>query len=264
MRTEVPAKPADIRDSTVAPSCERSGGPCRVALVKELAPGLHRLSGFPPDAFNILLLETDDGVVLIDTATRHARGRILRQVAGRRLEAILITHAHVDHAGAMHAVAVETGAPVWSSGDDADALEGKAPQPLPNPDSLVNRMFAGWWKDRHPVARRLGEGERIGSFEVVAFPGHTPGMIGLWRESDRTVVCADTMRTVNVFTGLPQIGEMPAVFTCDIPESRRSIRKLAGLEARTVCPGHGRALRGDEAVEKVRKLAAGLPAAQSP
>jgi len=228
--------------------------------VKELAPGLHRLGGFPPDGFNVYLVETDDGVVLVDTATRHARRRILRQVAGRRLEAILITHAHRDHAGAMHAVATETGAPVWSSAEDADALEGKAPEPIPKRDSLVNRMFAGWWKDRHPVARRLSEGERIGSFEVVAFPGHTPGMIGLWRESDRTVVCADTIRTMNLFTGFPQVGEMPSLFTCDGAESRRSIRKLAALEARTVCPGHGRALRGDEAVEKVRALAAGLPA----
>jgi glyoxylase-like metal-dependent hydrolase (beta-lactamase superfamily II) len=228
--------------------------------VKELAPGLHRLSGFPPNGFNAYLLETDEGAVVIDTATRHARRRILRQVAGRGLTAIFITHAHRDHAGAMHAVAVETGAPVWSSTEDADAIEGKAPEPLPKPDSLVSRMFAGWWKDRHPVARRLSEGDRIGDFEVIAFPGHTPGMIGLWRESDRTVVCADTMRTVNVFTGIPQIGEMPSLFTCDIPESRRSIRKLAALEARTVCPGHGRALHGDEAVEKVRALAAGLPA----
>jgi hydroxyacylglutathione hydrolase len=230
--------------------------------VKELAPGLHRLSGFPPDAFNVYLLETDDGVVLIDTATRHARRRILRQVAGRRLEGIFITHAHRDHAGAMHAVAVQTGAPVWSSTEDAGALEGKVPEPIPKPDSLVNRIFGGWWKDRHPVARRLSEGERIGTFEVISFPGHTPGMIGLWRESDRTILCADAMRTVNLFAGFPQVGEMPALFTCDIPESRRSIRKLAALEARTVCPGHGRALRGDEAVEKVRKLAAGLPAEQ--
>ena len=228
--------------------------------MKELAPGLHRLSGFPPDAFNVYFLETDEGAVVIDTATRHARRRILRQVAGRGLAAIFITHAHRDHAGAMHAVAVERGAPVWSSAEDADALEGNAPEPIPNPDNLVNRIFGGWWKDPHPVARRLREGERIGSFEVIAFPGHTPGMIGLWRESDRTVVCADTMRTMNLFTGLPQVGEMPDMFTVDKAESQRSIRKLAALEARTVCPGHGRALRGDEAVEKVRKLAAGLPA----
>ena len=228
--------------------------------MKELAPGLHALSGFPPNAFNVYLVETGNGVVVIDTATRHARRRILRQLGERRPEGIFVTHAHRDHAGAMHAVAEATGAPVWASTADADALEGKAPEPIPNPDSLINRIFGGWWKDHHPVARRLSEAERVGSFEVIAFPGHTPGMIGLWRESDRVVLCADTIRTVNLFTGIPQVGEMPDAFTLDKAESRRSIRKLAALEARLVCPGHGRALRGDEAVEKVRALAAGLPA----
>ena len=56
---------------------------------------------------------------------------------------------------------------------------------------------------------------------------------------------------MNIFTGIPQIGEMPAAFTYDIPESRRSIRKLAALEARTVCFGHGRAAaRATRPVEK--------------
>jgi hydroxyacylglutathione hydrolase len=228
--------------------------------MKELAPGLHRLSGFPPNAFNIYLVQTGTGAVLVDTATRRARRRIMRETGGRRAEAIFITHAHRDHAGSMHAVAEATGAPVWSSAADADALEGNGPEPSPNPDSFMSRMTRGWWKDHHPVARRLAEGERIGDFEVIAFPGHTPGMIGLWRESDRTVLCADTLRTVNIYTGIPQVGEMPAAFTCDVAESRRSIRKLAALAPRLVCPGHGRALRGDEAVEKVQSLAAGLPA----
>jgi hydroxyacylglutathione hydrolase len=100
----------------------------------------------------------------------------------------------------------------------------------------------------------------VGNFEVIAFPGHTPGKIGLWRESDRTVVCADTMRSMNLVTGLPQLGEMPDMFTVDRSESRRSIRKLAALEARTVCFGHGRPLKGDAAVEKIRAFAADLPA----
>lgn len=229
--------------------------------MKRVAEGLHRLRGFPPDAFNVYLVDTDDGGVLVDTATRHARRRILRQLHGREIEAVLITHAHRDHAGSMHAVANHTGAPVWASAADADALEGRAEEPLPakHRDKLMNRMAAGWWKEHHPVARRLAGGERIGSFEVVAFPGHTPGMIGLWRESDRTVVCADTMRSVNIYTGLPQLGEMPEIFTCDVPESRASIRKLAALEARTVCFGHGRPLRGDEAVERIQVFAADLP-----
>jgi len=228
--------------------------------MKELAPGVNRLSGFPPNAINVYLLETDEGAVVVDTGTRHARRRILRQVAGRGLGAIFISHAHRDHAGAMHAVAEYRGAPVWASEEDADALEGKAPEPANEDkrDHIVNRMFAGWWKDKHPVARRHAEGETVGGFEVVAFPGHTPGQIGLWRESDRTVLCADTMRSVNVATGIPQLGEMPELFTSDRSEARRSIRKLAALEANTICFGHGRPLTKDAAA-KLNAFAAGLP-----
>src|SRR2546423_791295 len=132
----------------------------------------------------------------------------MRQLPGE-LEAIFITHAHRDHAGAMHTVAKATGAPVWGSEDDADALEGKVPAPAneEHRDDFANRLLAGWWKDHHPVARHLTEGDMVAGFEVVAFPGHTPGQIGLWRESDPTLIRADTMRSMNLFSGLPPLGE---------------------------------------------------------
>ena len=93
---------------------------------------------------------------------------------------------------------------------------------------------------------------------MIGFAGHTPGQIGLWRESDRTVVCADTMRSINLVTGLPQLGEMPELFTSDRAESRRSIRKLAALEANTVCFGHGRPLTKGAAA-RINEFAAALP-----
>jgi glyoxylase-like metal-dependent hydrolase (beta-lactamase superfamily II) len=228
--------------------------------MKEIVSDLYLLRGFPPGAFNVYLLRSGDRSVLIDTSTRHARRRILRQLPGQ-LESILITHAHRDHAGSMHAVATETGAPVWGSEVDADAIEGRVPEPMPaeHKDNIVNRMFAGWWKDPHPVARRLRQDEDVAAgFTVIEFPGHTPGMIGLWRESDRTVICADVMRSINLVTGLPQLGEMPEIFTCDVPEARRSIRKLAALQARTVCFGHGRPLTKN-AADRINEFAAGLP-----
>jgi hydroxyacylglutathione hydrolase len=226
--------------------------------MREIADGLFLLSGFPPAGFNVYLIRSGDEVVLVDTSTRHARRRILRQIP-EKLDSILITHAHRDHAGAMHEVAKATGAPVWASGADSDALEGRGPEPMPeqHKDNLVNRMFAGWWRDRHPVARRLQEGERVAGFEVIAFPGHTPGMIGLWREHDRTILCADVMRSMNLYTGLPQLGEMPKIFTVDVPESRRSIRKLAAMEPSTVCFGHGRPLTRN-AAQRIKDFAAGL------
>src|SRR5438876_1401929 len=198
------------------------------------------LRGFPPAAFNVYAIRSEGGWVLVDTSTRHARRRILRQLPGK-LEAIFVTHAHRDHAGSMHAVAAETGAPVWGSAVDADALEGKAPEPIPAQykNHIVNRLFSSWWRDPHPVARRLAEEDSVAGFTVVEFAGHTPGQIGSWRESDRTVLCADTMRSINLYTGIPQLGEMPELFTVDLMESHRSIRKLAAMEPRTVGFGHG-------------------------
>jgi glyoxylase-like metal-dependent hydrolase (beta-lactamase superfamily II) len=228
--------------------------------MREIAQDLFLLRGFPPAAMNVYVIKAGDRWVLVDTATRHARRRILRQLPGK-LESIFITHAHRDHAGSMHAVAEETGAPVLAGEGDADAVEGKAPEPMPekHKDNFMNRAFAGWWKDRHPVSRRLVQDEEVaGGFTAIEFPGHTPGMIGLWRESDRTVLCADTMRSVNLYTGIPQLGEMPEIFTVDVSEARRSIRKLAALNARTICFGHGRPLTKN-AADRIIEFAADLP-----
>jgi hydroxyacylglutathione hydrolase len=227
--------------------------------LKEIASDLYLLSGFPPAGFNIYVIRSGERWLLVDTSTKYSRRRILRQLPGK-LEAIFITHAHRDHAGSMHAVATETGAPVWASEADADAIEGTAPEPIPAKyeDHIVNRMARPWWTDHHPVSRRLRDDEQVAGFTVIEFPGHTPGQVGLWRESDRTVICADVMRSMNLVTGLPQLGEMPRIFTCDVEEARRSIRKLAALEANTICFGHGRPLKKN-AAEKIIDFAAGLP-----
>jgi len=228
--------------------------------MKELSPDLCMLNGFPPGAINAYAIRLDSGWLLVDTGTRFARRRLMRQAKGE-IEAILITHAHRDHAGSMRAIARATGAPVWAGDPDADALEGRTGEPFP-PEaqhSRLNRVMSRLWSwERHPVARHLSEGERIGDWEVIAFPGHTPGQIGLWRESDRTVVCADTMRTINLYTGLPQVGEMLPMFTVDVSEARRSIRKLAALEPRVACFGHGKPMIGD-AAERINAFAAELP-----
>jgi hypothetical protein len=63
---------------------------------------------------------------------------------------------------------------------------------------------------------------------------------------------------MNLVTGLPQLGEMPTIFTCDVGEARGSIRKLAALEANTICFGHGRPLTKN-AAEKINEFAASLP-----
>jgi glyoxylase-like metal-dependent hydrolase (beta-lactamase superfamily II) len=224
--------------------------------MREIAPDLFLLSGFPPAAFNVYLIRSGERWVLIDSASRHARRRILRQLPGE-LEAIVITHAHHDHAGSMHAIATETNAPVWAGERDAQAIEA-GDDLVARPNHIFNRAFANWWRDPHPVSRRLREGEPIADFTVIDFPGHTPGHLGLWREADRTIICADTMRSMNIYAGFPQLGELPFFTHIDVRESRRSIRKLAALEANTICFGHGRPLTKNAAA-RIKQFAKKLP-----
>ena len=66
--------------------------------MQPLADDLWLLRGRPPYAINVYLA----GEVLIDARTRHAAGRILRELAGRTVRAHALTHAHPDHQGASH------------------------------------------------------------------------------------------------------------------------------------------------------------------
>src|SRR5439155_1026093 len=126
--------------------------------MKPRAEDVFQLSGWPPDAINVYLI----GDVLIDAGSRHAAGRILRQVRGREVSALALTHAHPDHQGAAHAVCSALGLPLWCGEGDAGAVEDPSLIPKRQPDHLANRLsyrlFAG---PGHPVARRLREGDEV-------------------------------------------------------------------------------------------------------
>jgi glyoxylase-like metal-dependent hydrolase (beta-lactamase superfamily II) len=208
--------------------------------MKELAPGVFQLSGFPPNGINVYVV---DGV-LIDAATRYAGRRILRQVSDRDITAHALTHAHPDHQGASHRVCQELGIPFWVGAADVEAAE--------NPDLIGERQpshpvaqffFRICTGPGHPVDRPLAEGDRIGSFEVLEVPGHSAGHVALWRESDRVLVAGDVFNTANPFTGLPGLRLPYDFFTPDPAENRRSAKRLAALEPELMLVGHGAPLR---------------------
>src|ERR687889_2285537 len=87
--------------------------------MKELAPGLFQLRGFPPNGINVYLM----GDVLVDAATRRAGRRILKQLQGRTVTTHALTHAHPDHQGASKEVCERLGVELWCGERDADAME---------------------------------------------------------------------------------------------------------------------------------------------
>jgi glyoxylase-like metal-dependent hydrolase (beta-lactamase superfamily II) len=219
--------------------------------VKELADGVWQLSGLPPNAINVYLV--DD--VLIDAGTKFAHRRILRQLRGRTVSAHALTHAHPDHQGSSHRICETLDIPLWCPEGDVPAMEdgdilGRMP------DALINRindkLMTG---PPHKVDRALREGDDVGGFTVLDFPGHSAGQVGFWRESDRTLICGDVLNNMNLITGIPGLHEPPRAFTSDPARNRESARRLAELRPELACFGHGPPLRNaDKLVQFVRAL----------
>jgi glyoxylase-like metal-dependent hydrolase (beta-lactamase superfamily II) len=208
--------------------------------MRELADGVHMLSGTPPNAINVYLL----GDVLLDAGTRRARGRIMRQIAGREVSAHALTHAHPDHQGSSHAICTELGMPLWCGEGDVPAMETHGGVAAAQPPGILNSLQQRFWTGPpHPVARALFEGEEVAGFTVLETPGHSAGHVAFWRESDRVLILGDVLNNIHVFTGIPGLHEPPTAFTADPARNRRSARRLAELRPRLTCFGHGAPLR---------------------
>ena len=207
--------------------------------MREVAEGVHQLKGMPPHTINVYLV----GDVLVDAGTPGAKKRILRQLAGHDVRTHLVTHAHPDHFGSSHAVCEALGVPLWTGAGDADAIETASPVPAAGRvPALLAKMNM---PPAHPVARRLQEGDEVAGFMVLDVPGHSPGHIALWRESDRTLVCGD------VFFNLPSLRPPPRMLTFDPERNRASMRRLAELRPAVALFGHGPPLRDPDRLARV-------------
>jgi hydroxyacylglutathione hydrolase len=199
----------------------------------QVVPGVWQLTGFPRHALNAYLVHD----VLIDAATRWRTGRMLSVLAGRRLSLVALTHCHPDHQGAAAAVCRRFGVPLACHEADAPAMEGRSPMlPQTGLVRLGVRLLAG---PPHPVGRILRDGDEVSGFRVIHAPGHTPGHVFYFRESDRFVIAGDVLANMNVVTGRAGLLEPPRPFSVDPALNRQSMRLLADLRPSVVCFGHG-------------------------
>jgi glyoxylase-like metal-dependent hydrolase (beta-lactamase superfamily II) len=218
--------------------------------VKRLADGLYLLRGFPPNAINVYLAED----VLLDAATKQAKGRIMRQLRDRTVTAHALTHAHPDHQGASSEVCEKLGIPLWCGEHDVHAMETRD---FGQQSHWVNRLIErAWAGPPRPVDRALREGDKVSGFAVLDVPGHSAGHVAFWREADRVLVLGDVLTNMDVLTGIPGLHEPKTIFTADPQRNRDSARRLAQLEPALACFGHGAPLRNPR---KIREFVARLP-----
>jgi len=206
--------------------------------MRAIAADVWHLPLIPRNAINAYLI----GDVLVDTGIKQSESKIAKMLEGRSISAIALTHAHGDHAGAMKKLAARFGVPVWCGAADREATETGRLVLSPTVDrpglSTIANGAAGF--DGTSVARTLAEGDSLtAGFVVLETPGHSPGHLSFWRETDRTLVCGDVFFNMHVLTTVPGLRQPPRLFTPDPKENRVSERKLAALEPGTVGFGHG-------------------------
>jgi hydroxyacylglutathione hydrolase len=213
--------------------------------MKYLAPGVWRLDEFPRPLINVYLAED----VLIDAGRSWDAGRIRKQLAGREISMLALTHVHADHQGSAKVVCEERGIPLACHEDDVDAMEGRSP--VSATQHPLAKTFARFWEGPpHKVDRVLRDGDEVAGFRVIHAPGHAAGEVIFWRESDRVAICGDVIRNISYLTMRARLDEPPADLTPDPAENRRSIRKLADLNPSLILPGHGPAVTDMAAFER--------------
>jgi glyoxylase-like metal-dependent hydrolase (beta-lactamase superfamily II) len=223
--------------------------------MEKVADGVWLLRGDTRKAMNIYFLEDGDGVVQFDAGTK-AMAKKARAAAAQLggLKRIVLGHAHADHRG----TAPSLDAPVHCHPDEVgDAESGAAIAPymdipaLPAPARWLYPMLLRRWDGGAvKIAGTVAEGDEIAGFQVIHFPGHAPGQIGLWRESDRLALVSDTIYLIDsTRLGKPlPAGEASVphpAWAWDHAKAKESVRKLAALEPKVVCAGHDDPLRGD-------------------
>jgi steroid delta-isomerase-like uncharacterized protein len=220
--------------------------------LERVADGVWLLRGGVPRAMNVYFLEDEGGgVTLYDAGIGQMTNAVATAAAPLGgVNRVVLGHADVDHRG----VAAGLGVPVFCHPAERAAAEEGNPQRdyhrtdlLRIPSRWVYPKLLEYWNSGPvEIAGTIDEDEDVNGFRVVHLPGHAPGLIALFRESDRLALTSDAFYVVDVDTSRPQ-DPAPAVdaFNQDTAQARESIRKLAALDPVVCWPGHLGPLEGD-------------------
>ncbi len=254
-------------------------GEDQVASIDAIAPGLQGLKITFVNVFGVT--HPDGSWTLIDAALPLSAGRIkswAEKSFGRAPNAIVLTHGHFDHAGAAKDLADEWNIPIYAHPLEFPYLTGQKEYPAPDWKAGGGVMpLMSPTLPRGPIDLRARlqplpeEGAKLSQcvltelpgWTLLHTPGHTPGHVSFFRESDGTLLVGDAFCTTKAesffaanFAQPAELHGPPSYFTSDWGAAMRSVRKLAGLQPKMVAPGHGKPLGGAGVASALEKLAA--------
>lgn len=208
---------------------------------------------------------SSDDFVLVDAGMPHSADKIIEIVEERfgenkKPKAIILTHGHFDHVGAIKELVEKWNIPVYAHRLEIPYLTGE--QDYPDPDTSVEGGMVSKMSAMFPVkAINLGNHVHMlpedGSvpfmpgFKWYHTPGHSPGHISLFRKEDGVLIAGDAFVTVKqeylykVITQEQEISGPPRYLTTNWEDAEYSVKLLDSLRPEIAVTGHGLPMRGE-------------------
>ncbi|HEY70388.1 MAG TPA: MBL fold metallo-hydrolase [Anaerolineae bacterium] len=200
-----------------------------------------RFFGLSNFSVSVWLVRTGDTFTLIDTGvpegTKHLIPALKEATQGRGPQRVLLTHAHIDHAGGLNALNLVWQPEVICHREEAPFVTGEISYrqiQTKNPAFWLGRLMMPQPVWDVKITQVLEGGQSAAGMAVIHLPGHTAGHIGFLHPQDMAMICGDAI--MNIGGRLT----MPFPFSTQDPDAARtSIKRLADLDSRLLLPSHG-------------------------
>ncbi|WP_076422376.1 MBL fold metallo-hydrolase [Pontibacter lucknowensis] len=236
-----------------------------------VAPGVW---GLKTVFVNLFFITSQDGSwVLVDAGVYGAAPKIRSVVdelfGGERPKAILLTHGHFDHIGALKELAHDWDVPVYAHPLEMPYLNGKSSYPPPDPSvggggmAYMSFLYPKKPIDIHENLELLptdGSVPGLPDWRWIHTPGHTAGHVSFFRESDRVLLAGDAFITrhgesmLAVMTQKREVHGPPKYYTSDWGAAHHSVEKLMELNPSVAATGHGLPMEGAQLMQQLESL----------